>query len=175
MNDSSQEDHKDIFDFEDGQILGEINVSQGRRFLGVLSFGGACVLLLVCAINLPGLPAANRFLLALAAGGAGALGWKLRLATEAHLVLTPTELRSSTGEVLALLDDIIRVDKGMLALKPSNGFALRMRSKGALSWHPGLWTRWGRRVYVGGVTRAAETRPVADMIAILVAKRDLEG
>ena len=162
-------------EFDDDQVLGEIHVSPGRRLLGVLSFGAASVLLVYCAVTLPALPITNRMLLALVAVGAGALGWKLHIATEAHLILTPAELRSSTGEVLARLDDVARVEKGMLALKPSNGFALRLQKKHDRSWRPGLWTRWGRRVFVGGVTRAAHTRPVADMIAILIAQKSQEN
>lgn len=169
MNDSS--DGFALPDPDSDQVLGEIYASPGRRFLGVLAFGGAAVLICFSALSLPGLPLENRFLLLLLGIGAGMLGWKMEDATRAHLVLTAGELRSSTGEVLAALDQVERVERGMLAMKPSNGFALRLKDKQTWSWHPGLWTRWGKRVYVGGVTLAAQTRPVADMIAILIAAR----
>lgn len=152
MNDST-----DGFAFPDpdsDQIIGEIHASPGRRILGLVSFGGAAVLLAYCGLALPHLPVENRLLLGMLALGAAALGWKMQDATRAHLVLTAQELRSSTGDVLARLDDIRRVERGMLAMKPSNGFALRLETKQPWAWHPGLWTRWGRRVYVGGVTLA---------------------
>ena len=93
-------------------------------------------------------------------------------ATTVVLVLTEDALQEENGEVIARMDDIVRVDRGMLAMKPSNGFSLVLREKGPRRWRPGLWWRLGRKVAIGGVTSGAQTRPVADIIAIKIAERD---
>jgi len=101
-----------------------------------------------------------------------ALGWRFWRATAPALVLTPEGLGDTEGREIARLDDILAVERGMLAFKPSNGFLLRLARPGSRHWSPGLWWRLGRRVGVGGVTGAGETRAMADLIALRLAERD---
>ncbi|MEO0931422.1 MAG: hypothetical protein AAFY14_12360, partial [Pseudomonadota bacterium] len=93
------------------------------------------------------------------------LAERLRRATLLRIELTATDIRDSSGMVLATMDDIIGVDRGIFAFKPSNGFTLVMKNKKPRSWAPGLWWRLGRRVGVGGVTSAGQAKFMAEQIA----------
>lgn len=102
--------------------------------------------------------------------GAGAL-WlaeKMRRATLSVIELTDTEIRDSNGLVLARMDEIIAVDRGAFAFKPSNGFTLKLKTKKPRAWAPGLWWRFGRRVGVGGVTSAGQAKFMAEQIALRI-------
>lgn len=71
-----------------------------------------------------------------------------------------------TGRPLALMEDIQEIERGMFALKPSNGFVVRLKTKAAPAWAPGLWWRTGRRLGVGGVTSAGAAKAMADLLAL---------
>jgi hypothetical protein len=80
-------------------------------------------------------------------------------------------LTDSEGTVLARVEDIVAVNRGAFAIKPSNGFTLTLKNPAPRAWQPGLWWRLGRRVAVGGVTPGSQARPMADIIAVMVARR----
>ena len=44
------------------------------------------------------------------------------------------------GRVLAAMDDILRVERGVFAFKPSNGFVVSLQNKTERAWIPGLYT-----------------------------------
>lgn len=96
------------------------------------------------------------------------LAERLRRATTMVIELTKTELRDSSGAVLAQIDDIRSVERGAFAFKPSNGFTLVMHTKKPRAWAPGLWWRFGRRVGVGGVTAAGASKFMAEQIALMI-------
>jgi hypothetical protein len=109
----------------------------------------------------------------LAALGAGSL-WlsrRLSLATRTRIELTAEGLRDGTGQVVAPIERIVAVERGAFALKPSNGFAVRLSGPASAAWQPGLWWRVGRRVGVGGVTPSAAGRLMADALATLLQGR----
>ncbi|TDK51587.1 hypothetical protein [Antarcticimicrobium luteum] len=152
-------------------ILMTVKVSAMRRWLGVgvlLGFGG---LLVYVAFATPPALAWQGFLLAI---GAGAL-WlaeMMRRGTSARIELTRTELRSSDGTRIAAIDEIEGLERGVFAFKPSNGFLIRTRAPGVRTWRPGLWWRLGRRVGIGGVTAAAQTKAMSEVLSALLAERD---
>ncbi|WP_417243036.1 hypothetical protein [Celeribacter sp.] len=86
-------------------------------------------------------------------------------ATSTHLVLTQDALEEFEGRVLCRIDEIEKVERGAFAFKPSNGFVVVLKSKAPRAWAPGLWWRFGRRIGVGGVTPAGETKAMADILA----------
>jgi hypothetical protein len=104
-----------------------------------------------------------------------ALAEALRRATSVGLELTRAELRTTRGEVLARVEDIAAIDRGVFAFKPASGFILRVREKGPFGWSPGLWWRIGRRIGVGGVTGRDEGRYMADVIAAMLLERGQRG
>jgi len=98
---------------------------------------------------------------------------KMRRATAGAIELTATELRDSDGTVIARVEDIIGLDRGVFAFKPSNGFLLRTKpgTGGDRIWRPGLWWRIGRRIGVGGMTPGSQTKFMSEIISAMMAER----
>ena len=135
-------------------VIATLTPRPGRRWIGIVL---QCVLglLLIWVGSL--VPSAQFALKLLVVGlGAVALIGALRVyrATALTIELSETELRDSAGNLIARVEDIRSVDRGALAIKPSNGFLLTLESGGRFHWAPGLWWRVGRFVGVGGVTPA---------------------
>ncbi len=152
-------------------IYATVHASQPRRLFGygVLFILGAIVL--YTALSHP--PALHWMIFMLGFGGAMLwLAERLRRATTMVITLTKDDLRDSSGTVLARLEDVRSVERGAFALKPSNGFTLVMKDRSARAWAPGLWWRMGRRVGVGGVTAAGQSRFMAEQIALQIKQRD---
>ena len=105
-------------------------------------------------------------------GGAIWMAERMRRATSNAIELTRRELRDTRGTVLASVDQIVGVDRGMFAFKPSNGFLLKLTDKAPRSWHPGMWWRLGARIGVGGMTPGHQTKFMAEMISAMIAERD---
>ena len=153
------------------QILAKVTPSQPRRLFGVGALAVLGGLLLWVALSTP--PSsilALGFLL-----GSAALSLVLmeamRRATAVTLTLTTEALTDSRGQILARVADMERVDRGIFAFKPSNGFLLRVSTPAPAHWSPGLWWRLGRRIGVGGVVSAAQSRAMADIIGAMIAER----
>ena len=91
------------------------------------------------------------------------------------IVLDADGLRQEDGQPIAALDNIAAVDRAIFSFKPSNGFLITLREPMARAWVPGMWWRIGRRVGIGGVTSGAETKIVADALALMVARREDAG
>lgn len=144
--------------------LARVTASPPRRVIGAGSMALLGVLLLYVALATP--PASLLWLMFLLGLGGFAIWFSTRLwAATAHaLVLTPEALCDSDGTLIARLDDIEKVDRSMFAMKPSNGFLVILKTRQARAWRPGLWWRMGRRVAVGGVTAASQTKPFADVL-----------
>jgi len=80
------------------------------------------------------------------------------------LALTDAGLEQTDGKILASWDQIVSIDRGALALKPSNGFTLILSEKQPRGWVPGLWWRLGRRIGVGGIASAGAAKFMAEQI-----------
>ncbi|MDA7426095.1 hypothetical protein [Thalassococcus lentus] len=146
--------------------LAVISASAGRRYFGVGALYILGVLVVYLALTSP--PSGLHWQIFLLALGIGALvlGQIMWRATAYSLILTETELRESSGLVLARIEDIQKVDRGMFAMKPSNGFNIILKEPAKRVWRPGLWWRFGRRIAIGGVTSGRQTRPVADILTL---------
>ncbi|WP_169052594.1 hypothetical protein [Pseudooceanicola onchidii] len=153
--------------------LATVSVSPGRRIFGVAVLAGLSVLLLRMALAGAGGSWLDAMVLLM--GLVAALGaWVMYRATRRSVILTREGVFDSTGTCLTTLDDIVTVDRGTFAFKPSNGFLLRTRTKATRLWQPGLYWRFGRRIGVGGITRAAEAKQMADVLAVTLAERAAE-
>lgn len=152
-------------------VLARIHASAPRRVIGLGALLGLGGLLLYLALAQPPQGLGWQLFLIVLSGVAFWGAVLMHGRTKVALELTETELRESTGRVLARVDDIREVHRGMMAMKPSNGFGLVMKGKQPAAFAPGLWWRLGRRVAVGGITSGHQTRPVADMLAMMVRER----
>lgn len=151
----------------DDEPIALLRVSKPRRLFGTAMQAGLGVLLIVVAIRLPDPSTVSVAALV----GVGLLAlllarWSYR-ATDRELILTRKRLYDSTGEDLALIDDIVSVDRGTFAFKPSNGFLMKVGTPAPRRWVPGLWWRLGTRIGVGGATNGKAAREVADLIVLL--------
>lgn len=160
---------------ETSEILATITPSAPRRFVGIIvlcTFGG---LLVYVGLARPPAELMLQLFVLVCGGGALALAEAMRRATASRLELTETELRDDRGEVLARVDQIVSIDRGTFAIKPSNGFLLRLSEPaGGNRWAPGVWWRLGRRIGVGGITSASEAKVTSEVISALIARRAIE-
>lgn len=151
---------------EDG-IYAQLDASPARRvFAYGVQFGLGALVVYVTLVQPPALP----WMIAMLIFGVTML-WqaeRLRRSTLVTVMLTATELRDSTGAVLASIDQIRSVERGTFAFKPSNGFTLVLDSKMPRAWLPGIWWRLGRRVGVGGVTNAGQAKFMAERINMMI-------
>lgn len=153
------------------EILASLSASAPRRSIGIamlMLLGGA---LIYVAITQPADGIGWRVLVAAAGLGVLMLGERIRRSTVVTLELTREVLRDSAGVVLARIEQIQGVERGIFAFKPSNGFVLTTREAGDRCWKPGLYWRMGRRVGVGGMTQAGPTKLMAEMIQMLLSER----
>ena len=153
------------------EVLATVRASAPRRWIGVgmLAILGAMLVYLALATP-PQTIFWQVFLLVMGVGSL-VLADATRRATERAIELTAQGLRDTSGELLAAIDDIERVNRGTFAMKPSNGFVVVLQAPGARSWHPGLWWRVGKRVGIGGVTPASQTKFMAQTLEALMAER----
>ncbi|MFZ3584060.1 hypothetical protein ACOI1H_18105 [Loktanella sp. DJP18] len=134
-----------------------------RTTTGILMMGGLAVLLLRTALHQGFATQA-----VMVAGGLAALAlafamWRGR---GDSLRWTDRGLMDGAGQLIAARDQIVAVDRNPMALKPSNGFTLRMAVSQSRTWQPGLYWRIGRRVGVGGLTSPGVAKALADRIAL---------
>lgn len=159
-------------EFDPNEVLAVVRASSGRRLLGMGSLMILGVMLLYIAVVQS--PAFHwRLFLLLLGVGTIVLADKMRRATSTQIELTETELRDSDGTIIARIEDIDGMDRGFFAFKPSNGFLIRTTVKQSNAWRPGLWWRVGRRIGIGGMTSASQTKVMSEIIAAIRAKREM--
>lgn len=154
----------------DREIIAVLEASLMRRVLAVAMLVGVAGLMLYAtfgagtsvALKIGG--AAFGLLALVSASG-------LYKSTLHRIELTEDGLRDSSGTSIARIEDIAELDRGLLALKPTNGFVLRTHAPLDRAWRPGLWWRFGRRIGVGGVVPGPQARVMADRLSELIAAR----
>ncbi|WP_425083382.1 hypothetical protein [Ruegeria profundi] len=152
------------------EVLATIEASSPRRVAGVAMLGSVGVLVIYVALASPPELVWQVFLLAVGASSLW-LAHRVWMATQDRIELTASELRTGSGQVIARVDEIEAVDRGVFAFKPSNGFLVRTRKKAGNVWAPGLWWRLGRRVGVGGMTASAEAKFMSEILSAMVLQR----
>lgn len=148
-----------------------IGASKPRLFVGVgMQFVLGGILIWVAAAHPPQVFGWRLFLLL---AGAAALwsGYASWQAGQRRITLTREALVESSGAVLCRIEDVRSVNRGVFAFKPSRGFTLVLARPQKGGWAPGLWWKVGRRVGVGGMTGAAETRTMAEVLEAMLMER----
>ena len=152
------------------EVLATVQASSPRRWTGVGMLTIVGGLVVYVALAAPPEPFWQLFLLVVG-GAAFWLAHRMWTATRDRIELTASQLRTGAGRVIADVEDIVAVDRGAFAFKPSNGFLIKTRTKGSNRWAPGLWWRLGHRVGVGGMTAAAETKFMSEKLTAMLAER----
>ncbi|MGI3166087.1 hypothetical protein [Pseudooceanicola sp. 200-1SW] len=153
-------------------VLATLTVGAGRKYVGLAVTGALAVALAWLALSPQPAPLKMRLLLLALAAAEAWIVWRLYRATQLRLELTEAGLSDSSGEVLAPMEQIEAVDRGLFAFKPSNGFLLRLKTPGPRRFRPGLYWQFGRRLGVGGLVHGAEAKQMADALALFLARRD---
>ncbi|RMD93245.1 MAG: hypothetical protein D6811_05335 [Alphaproteobacteria bacterium] len=157
----------------EGRVLARLEASAPRRWMAVGMLMALAALLGWIALDTPPASLSLRLILVIVAVGAIVLARRVWQATSRAVVLTESGLYDDHGRQIAAIEEIVAVERGAFAFKPSNGFLVRLahpHPDGA-AWQPGLWWRIGRRVGVGGVTPGAAGRFMAELIAERLARR----
>ncbi|NBR91457.1 MAG: hypothetical protein EBS68_16420, partial [Rhodobacteraceae bacterium] len=110
-------------------ILAELNAGALRRAIAVGALAGLGLVLGKVALD-PQTTALWQGVCALGAGGAVMLALRSWQSTAGRIVLTAEGLFDGTGRALARIDEIDGIEAGAFSLKPSNGFAVRLKAKG---------------------------------------------
>jgi hypothetical protein len=154
------------------EILADIPPRASRRIAAVGMTAVLGFLLLLIAGTRP--PEDLEWLAFLVVFGAGCLwaAWRIWEASSRVIELTRVELREAGGRVLCAIEDVEKVDRGVFAFKPAGGFLVRLKHPHGRVYAPGLWWRFGRTLAVGGVTARSDAKQVADLMTVLLVKRD---
>lgn len=146
-------------------VLARVSAAPARRWfaVAVLIALGGLIIWLTLTLDQAGI--LQRSLLVLFGLAVLAVGYRLWKATQLGLILTEEALTTTSGDLLTRLDQIERVERGAFAFKPSNGFLIVTAAPAPAVWAPGLWWRFGRRIGVGGVCGAGQTKAMADILA----------
>lgn len=155
---------------KEDEVLAVLEASPIRRGIGVATLVAMAALLFYSAATTGSGPLWQVIAVVL---GAASL-WTadlFRRAAAGRVELTEAGLRDSSGDIIVSIGDIVRLDRGAFAFKPSNGFTIRTRRAGTRVWRPGLWWRFGHRVGIGGVTPIAQSKAMAELLAQRIAER----
>lgn len=152
-------------------VLAELRPSPPRRVVGVVVLALLGMVMLYLGLAYPA-TAIGWTVFLLAFGGASLwLAVQMWQSTGQSLRLTRATLSDGDGRVLARVDQIRAVNRGVFAFKPAGGFTLRLAQAGPGGWAPGLWWRFGRSVGVGGVTHRHEARYMAEVLEQMIRAR----
>ncbi|MDE0589021.1 hypothetical protein OU789_03675 [Halocynthiibacter sp. C4] len=157
------------------ETLAVIQASVARRYfgLGVLYSFGA-ILLYIAAATPPSDIKWLAFLILVAVGDL-VVAEMFRRATLCSIRLTKEGMYCSDGKLMVAIDNIKSVERGVFAFKPSNGFMVTTKERQSRVWAPGLWWRVGKRVGVGGVLHASQTKNMAEMLVALSTRHQTEN
>jgi hypothetical protein len=155
----------------DDDIHFRVEASAARRFMAVGMQAILGAILLFVAFDSPPDFGWQVFLVVL---GAGSL-WMARktyLSTQTAIELRKDGVLVDTnGEEIVNLDDVSHIARGMLALKPTNGFMIHLKAGAPTRWRSGMWWRFGRRIGVGGATPGQQTRALAQIVEMMLVER----
>ncbi|NSX53910.1 hypothetical protein [Parasulfitobacter algicola] len=146
------------------KILAEVKPSQLKQAFGIGGLVFLGLLLIWVGITAPTRSYLGQIVLILAGAGGMWFAYRMYVATSVSIELTETELRESSGRILTKLTNINRVDRGLFAFKPTNGFVVYLDQPAERSWSPGLWWCTGRKIGIGGITAAHQTKFMAEIL-----------
>ena len=153
------------------EIIATVSASAPRRMMGIIVLTVMGGMLIYAGLTQPPQGLGWQVVLLLAGGITLYLTDRMRRATVVTLELTREALRDSEGRILARLDQIETVNRGMFAFKPSNGFVLTTRQPQDRHSNPVLRSSLGSRLAELGLTHAVQTKLNTDNIQTLLDER----
>ena len=151
-------------------VIAKLEASPVRRSLALLVMLLLGFLLVYLAITTDASFFHKVFLVIVAA----AVLWMARAmqrGTKGHIELRETGLFFENGQCLTLINEITRIDRGVFAFKPSNGFVVSLNQKTQGAWVPGLYWKFSTKIGIGGITTPSDAKFMADTSAVLIAGR----
>ena len=150
-------------------VLATLRASPLRRAFALFALGSLGAVFVYLAIALQTGLAYRLALIAIAVPAFIAFD-RMRQASRGTFTVTDDGLWFN-DTLLAPMAGIERVEVGMFALKPTNGFAVIMQGKAANTIAPGMYWQFGRRIGVGGVTEPGAAKFMADTLIVLLKER----
>lgn len=141
------------------------------RWILTLGMAASCFISFSISFASAGEAILLSLLMALVGAGAGFVAVSLFRTPARAIMFDGERLVDDSGLELCTLDDIVSVDRGFAMWKPSNGFALTLKSGKPAGWSPGLWWRHGAKIGVGGATPGRSARNMADALTAALAQR----
>ncbi|MEM9850852.1 MAG: hypothetical protein AAF761_02525 [Pseudomonadota bacterium] len=152
------------------QLLAQLRVKGPRRVVAIVSVGLLAAAAIYLAVT-PGMPAGARVFLIALGGVVGWGAWAIAKSTEVDLLLTRDGLVDAAGQMIAPMEYIERVDRGVFAVKPPSGFVIKLNTKMPAGWAPGVWWRIGRRIGIGGAVSGPDAKAMAEILELALADR----
>lgn len=154
-------------------VIATLAASPPRRWTGAIMLTLLGGLVMFLAFSVPfGVAQISLFI----AGLFGVFAATRLFASTSQIIeLTAESLRIKDGVELAQISNIAKVERGAFAFKPSNGFLVSLKENGPRRWAPGMYWSFSKRIGVGGVTGAPQTKGMAEALAILIAEREQQG
>ncbi|MGB0798536.1 MAG: hypothetical protein ACPGRD_04375 [Planktomarina sp.] len=148
--------------------LARLYASPPRRIAALAMLMVLAIMLFLLAFG-PGMVLGYRIFLIIIGAAVLWTARGLHRGTQQGVDLYPSGLYLTDGTALALLDNIVGVERGTFAFKPSNGFVVKLATAPGRDWAPGLYWIVGRRLGVGGVTSRADAKFMAEALAMRLA------
>lgn len=142
-----------------------------RRFIALGTLNGLGAVTLVMALS-QSAAVYGSGLLFVTGGLSLGMAEVIRRSTARGVELTRAALRETDGAIIAQTADVVRVDRGVMAIKPTNGFVFQTRAAERRNWRFGIWWRVGRHVGIGGMLPPPQTKVMADTLAALIQARE---
>jgi len=151
-------------------VIAKLEASPVRRGLALFVMMLLGFLLLYLAITTDA-SFFHKVLLVFVAAAVLCVARSMQRGTTGHIELRDTGLFFENGKRLSSIDNITRVERGVFAFKPSNGFVVSLKQKTHRAWVPGLYWKFGTKIGVGGVTAPSDAKFMADTLTVLIARR----
>ncbi|MCY4460697.1 MAG: hypothetical protein OXC26_09940 [Albidovulum sp.] len=159
---------REILDQGSGRVICILEPSPARAFIGAFLLTLLAAILFYIGIIDTSKELATQIALPVLGVASLISAYKIYSVSRDKLLLTQDELRTGDGTLVADIGNIERVETGMLAFKPSNGFLVILKTPMRRAWQPGLWWRFGKRIGIGGITSKHGGKALAGAIVTLM-------
>lgn len=146
-------------------LTARVDISPWRAWGAIFAISALCVILLTRGLfGDATLPA--QILSAACIMGSVLIIIAILRRRNSSLYLTQRGIEDPDGRIICAAENIASVDRGAFAVRPSNGFVVRLKEPQKFDWQPGLWWRYGTRMGIGGLTSGPQSRAMSGILAL---------